>query len=181
MIPEIQIYQGANLIADGNPFGAGVVESIMVGGKALLDAAAFLFALAMTFYDRDTRTVEVKFTVFSNPTTRAAALDAQLRGGIGNLGVDDITIQVSEDDGTVTQWVAAASGWGTVATKEYSGYSGALAYEVTCGPFVSSGFADLDGGDDDAGGPSWTDDVDCQEGMDDDAAVVATVDAGSDD
>jgi len=183
MLDEIVIQRGAVTIADGDPNGAGVVEEILVNGQAMLDMAMFLDAIGPVFYDRTTRSLELKFTIFTAKTTRAQALDAHLRAS-GNLGVADLTIQLTDDDVTYV-WKATGAGWNPIAPQLF-GFSGLVGLQVICGEFAAPAIldgdellGDLDGGNDNAGA-AQIDDWDCLSETDDDGAVVETIDGLAD-
>lgn len=142
MIEEIQISRGSGgdaiVIADGDPWGAGVVEEMKVGGVAVLDLVMFYQAVAPVFFDMDGRTNTVSFHIFREQPMRALALDRALRTPLLHTGKADIVLTLVENGVSFT-WTAAGAGWTPILLEELAGYSSVLGYQVTCGPFDAEG------------------------------------------
>lgn len=104
---DLSLYINGVQLADGNPFGLGVVEEWDPEGEREIDTSKRIRAGAPEFFDMLTYSQSLKFSIFRQHETQRAALDHEVSHGRALPGVGSFAIQLTED-GVI--WQAEWSG-----------------------------------------------------------------------
>jgi hypothetical protein len=130
----VQIFRNLTQLADGDPYGLGVVEELRVDGRHVLDVVAFLRASGPTVFDRKTRTKGVSFAIFRTFATEHEALAHHLAHHETGTGVFDFTLRFVEG-GFAYTWLLEDAGWEQITQGELTGVSVRTAYQLIGGRF----------------------------------------------